>query len=115
MIDKKKLHELSIDELRELLETVLDAEDKKMSDAKEKASEWFNERNRVLTVQDVIDSVDVAQMALAEDMRSWDKMDDSEKDDLAEMMCGLMFARDLIADMFGMPTEGVIKRGLSNE
>lgn len=115
MIDKTKLHELSFEELRELVSNVLEAEDKKMSDAKEKASAWLNERNKMLTLKIIIDAVEVAQMAIAEDMRDWDEMDDSEKDDLAELMCGLMVARDLIADMFGMPTEGRIERDWANE
>lgn len=110
MIDKTKLHELPLDELMELLGNVLDAESRKMTEAKRKASEWLDEREKTVTIETIIDSVEVAQMALAEDMQHWGKMDDEEKDDLAELMCGLMVARDLIADMFGMPTECRIER-----
>ena len=49
-------------------------------------------------------------MTLAEDFAEWDKMLNDEKNYLAEMMCGLMVARDLLADMFGMRTRGRVEK-----
>lgn len=79
-------------------------------DAKRKASQWLTDHDKMVSVVDIINSVEVAQMTLAADYESWDEMQDEEKNDLAEMMCGLMVARDLLANMFGMKTEGRIER-----
>ena len=85
-------------------------DDIKVRDAEKKASEWLAAHEKMVRVGDIICSVEVAQMSIAADMEKWGEMKDDEKTDLAEMMCGLMVARDLIADMFGMPTKGRVER-----
>lgn len=77
--------------------------------AKSKASEYCVEHGVITSVESIIMAVEVAQMSLAQDFIKWTEMEDDEKRDLSEMMCGLMVARDLIADMFGLPTEGRIE------
>lgn len=84
-------------------------EEPHVSEAKSKASEWLAAHEQMISVEDIIDSMEVAQMTLADDMRNWDAMKDDEKTDLSTLMCGLMVARDLIADMFDRPTNGRVE------
>lgn len=98
------------DEQAERLMNVIFKDDEKVADAQRKAGEWLSAHDKMVSVKDIINSVEVAEMTLAEDFEKWDEMKDDEKNDLAEMMCGLMVARDLIADMFGMKTRGRVER-----
>lgn len=106
MNEKKLLSELTIEEAKVLLRTIIEEPDKDVNDACRKATEWHAARGGVLTIENIIDSVEVAQMTLAEDFKGWDEMKNDEKNDLAEMMCGLMVARDMLADMLGLPMKG---------
>ena len=66
------------------------------------------EHSAKLTVDDIIIATEVAQDLVAQDFEKWDEMDDEEKADLSAVLCSLMVARDLLADMFGLPTQGRI-------
>lgn len=111
MIDERKISDLTVEEAKELLRKFMENTERPVEDACRKASEWRSAHNQMLTIGNIIDAVEVAQMTLAEDFKEWDEMKDDEKNDLAEMMCGLMVARDMIADMFGLPTKGHIEIG----
>ena len=93
---------------KRLMEAIF-SDEKKVTEAMRTAGDWLSAHDKMVTMENIIDSVEVAQMTLAEDFEKWDEMQDEEKNDLAEMMCGLMVARDLIADMFGMPTKGRVE------
>lgn len=103
------------DEQAERLMNVIFKDDEKVADAQRKAGEWRSAHEQMLTVKDIINAVEVAEITLAEDFEKWDEMKDDEKNDLAEMMCGLMVARDLIADMFGMKTRGRVEKVVEEE
>lgn len=107
-MNNNKINLEMLDE-EKLLEAIFE-EEPHVRDAKRKASEWLTAHEKMVTVDDIIDSVEVAQMAIADDMRNWDSMKDDEKNDLAEMMCGLMVAREMLADMFGLPTKGRVEK-----
>ena len=107
-MENKNINTEMLDE-EKLLKAIF-ADEIKVRDAEKKASEWLFAHEKMVTVDEVIDSMEVAQMALAEDMQDWDEMKDDEKTDISAMMCGLMVARDLIADMFGRPTKGRVER-----
>ena len=98
------------DEQTERLMDAIFADEKMTEEALRKATEWRVSHDQTLTVRNIIDAVEVAQWTLAEDFEKWDEMKDDEKNDLAEMMCGLAVARDLIADMFGMKTRGRVEK-----
>lgn len=110
MIDNRKISELTVDEAMKLMKAIFDGEDRTLEVVQRKASNWLADHDKMVNVDDIIDSVEVAQMTLAEDFEKWDEMKDDEKNDLAEMMCGLMVARDLLADMFGRPTKGRVEK-----
>lgn len=107
-MDNKNINTEILDE-EKLLKAIF-ADEIKVRNAECKASERLAAIEKMVTVDEIIDSVEVAQMTLAEDFEKWDEMKDDEKNDLAEMMCGLMVARDLLADMFGRPTKGRVER-----
>ena len=107
-MDNKNINAEMLDE-EKLLKAIF-ADEIKVRNAERKASERLAAIEKMVTVDEIIDSVEVAQMTLAEDFEKWDEMKDDEKNDLAEMMCGLMVARDLLADMFGRPTKGRVER-----
>ena len=95
------------DEQIERLHKVIFTEDPEVIGARRLASDWYAATGKMLTIESIIAAVEVAQELLAADFKAWDDgMQDDEKTDLAEMMCGLEVARDLIADMFGLPTHG---------
>ncbi len=99
---------IEIDE-EKLLKAIF-ADEIKVRNAERKASDWLAAHEKMVSVDEIIDSVEVAQMELAEGFAEWDEMKDDEKTDQAMMMCGLMVARDLLADMFGRPTKGRVER-----
>ena len=107
-MDNKNINAEMLDE--EKLLTAIFADEIKVRDAERKASDWLTAMEKMVTVDEIIDSVEVAQMTLAEDFEKWGEMKDDEKTDQAVMMCGLMVARDLLADMFGRPTKGRVER-----
>ena len=107
-MENKNINTDMLDE-EKLLEAIF-ADDIKVRNAERKASERLAALEKMVTIDEIINSVEVAQMTLAEDFEKWDEMDDDEKNDLAEMMCGLMVARDLLAYMFGRPTSGRVER-----
>ena len=108
-MENKELIHLTDAECERLMDAIF-KDDEKVDDAQRKAGEWLSAHDRMVTCEDIITSVEVAQMTLAEDFECWDKMKDDEKNDLSEMMCGLMVARDLLADMFGMKTKGRVEK-----
>lgn len=109
-MDNMKINPEVIEIDEEKLLKAIFADDIKVNNAERKASDWLSAAEKMVTVEDIIDSVEVAQMGLADDMEKWDEMKDDEKTDLSTLMCGLMVARDLIADMFGRPTKGRVER-----
>lgn len=109
MDNMKNIFPETLDEAK-LLKAIFE-EEPHVREAKRKACEWLTAHEKMVSVDDIIDSVEVVQMSIADDMQKWDEMKDDEKTDLSLLMCGLMVARDLIADMFGMKTEGRVEKG----
>ena len=98
------------DEQIDRLMNVIFEDDEKVADAQRKAGEWLFAHDKMVSAKDIIYAVEVAEIGISVDFEKWDEMDDDEKNDLAEVMCGLMVARDLLADMFGMKTRGRVEK-----
>ena len=79
-MENKNINTEMLDE-EKLLKAIF-ADEIKVRDAEKKASEWLFAHEKMVTVDEVIDSMEVAQMALAEDMQDWDEMKDDEKTDI---------------------------------
>ena len=92
---------LSYEDAKKLLDAIF-ADEKNVEDAFRKALEWKQKQGLHLSNTDIVDAIEVAQMGFAEDMEEWNEMEDDEKDDLATLMLGISFARELLANEFGM-------------
>lgn len=94
----------------EKLLKVIFSEEERVDEAERKACDWLTKHKRMVDVDGIISAVKVAQMTLADDFEMWDEMQDEEKGDLSELMCGLMIAGDLLAGMFGRKMKGRIEK-----
>ena len=107
MDNQKEQNTLPLGSEERLLEAIF-KDDEKVAEAGRKAAEWLTRRGKAVAVQTIVDAVEVAQMGVAADFDGWDEMKDDEKNDLAEVMLGLIIARDVVADAFGLPMKGHI-------
>lgn len=108
MDNQKNTAPVMLDE-EKLLKAIFE-DDAKVDEAYEKAAGWLLERGQMLTAQTIIDAVEVAQGLITNDFEKWDEMKDDEKNDLSEILCGLIVARDLVADILSLPTKGRIEK-----
>jgi hypothetical protein len=97
-------NQLSYEDAKKLLDAIF-ADEKNTEDMFHKALEWKQQRSLRLSSTDIVDAVEVAQMGFAEDMEGWDEMEEEEKDDLSLLMVGITFARELLANEFGMKSK----------
>ena len=102
---RKNAPELTDEQVERLLKFI-DEGDPVAVEAKRKASEWQREHGEPVCTRNIVLAVETAQNIVAADFEEWDEMEDAEKNDLAELLCCLMVARDIVADFFGIKTEG---------
>ena len=62
--------------------------------------------DQFVEIPSIILAVETAQDLVAADFEKWDEMKDDEKNDLSDLLCCLMVARDIVADFFGLKMEG---------